>query len=92
MSQRSLGKDDFLDDVSLYWLTDTATSSKQLYWEKNNIVILSAGQQKAAEISLPVAITVFPGEIFRTPETLARRAFRNLVYFHEVDKGGHFAA
>ena len=45
-----------------------------------------------AEISLPVAITVFPGESYRAPETWARRAYRNLIYFHEVDKGGHFAA
>ena len=45
-----------------------------------------------AEISLPVAITVFPEEVYRTPETWARRAYRNLIYFHEVDQGGHFAA
>jgi pimeloyl-ACP methyl ester carboxylesterase len=90
--ERSLGKVEFLDDVSLYWLTNTATSSARLYWENDNISLLSAGQQKTAEISLPVAITVFPGEIYRTPETWARRAFHNLVYFHEVDKGGHFAA
>ena len=45
-----------------------------------------------SEISLPVAITVFPGESYRAPETWARRAYRNLIYFHEVDKGGHFAA
>ena len=49
-------------------------------------------RQKTAEISLPVAITVFPGEIYRAPETWARRAYRNLIYFNEVDKGGHFAA
>lgn len=47
---------------------------------------------KTNEISLPVAITVFPGEIYRYPETWARRAYRNLTYFHEVDKGGHYAA
>jgi pimeloyl-ACP methyl ester carboxylesterase len=52
---------------------------------------LSAAQ-KTAEISLPVAITVFPDEVYRAPETWARRAYRNLIYFHEVDKGGHFAA
>jgi pimeloyl-ACP methyl ester carboxylesterase len=54
--------------------------------------VTSAAAQKTAEISLPVAITVFPNEVYRTPETWARRAYRNLVYFHEVDKGGHFAA
>ena len=51
-----------------------------------------AATEKTAEIALPVAITVFPGEIYRAPETWARRAYRNLIYFHEVDKGGHFAA
>ena len=54
--------------------------------------LVSAAAQKTAEISLPVAITVFPGESYRAPETWARRAYRNLIYFHEVDKGGHFAA
>ena len=51
-----------------------------------------AAAQKTGEISLPVAITVFPGDAYRPPETWARRAYRNLIYFHEVDKGGHFAA
>jgi pimeloyl-ACP methyl ester carboxylesterase len=45
-----------------------------------------------SQVSLPVAITVFPGESYHAPETWARRAFRNLIYFHEVDRGGHFAA
>jgi pimeloyl-ACP methyl ester carboxylesterase len=80
-----------LDDVTLYWLTNTATSAARLYWE-NKSNILSATSEKTAEISLPVAITVFPGEVYRAPETWARRAYRNLIYFHEVDKGGHFAA
>ena len=88
--ERLLTKDEFLDDVTLYWLTNTAASSARLYWE-NSGNILSAAAQKTAEISLPVAITVFPGELYRAPETWARRAFRDLVYFHEVDKGGHFA-
>jgi pimeloyl-ACP methyl ester carboxylesterase len=48
--------------------------------------------ERTAEISLPVAVTVFPGETYSAPETWARRAYRNLIYFHEVDKGGHFAA
>ena len=54
--------------------------------------VLLAAAQKTAEISLPVAITVFPEEVYRAPETWARRAYRNLIYFNEVDKGGHFAA
>jgi len=80
-----------LDDITLYWLTNTAASSARLYWE-NHSNILSALALKTAEISLPVAITVFPEEIYLAPETWARRAFPNLSYFHEVDKGGHFAA
>ena len=89
--ERLLTKDQMLDDITLYWLTNTAASSARLYWE-NHGNILSAVAQKTAEISLPVAITVFPDEIYRAPETWARRAFPKLSYFHEVDKGGHFAA
>jgi pimeloyl-ACP methyl ester carboxylesterase len=89
--ERLLTKDKMLDDITLYWLTNTAASSARLYWE-NHSNILSAVALKTAEISLPVAITVFPEEIYRAPETWARRAFPNLAYFHEVDKGGHFAA
>jgi pimeloyl-ACP methyl ester carboxylesterase len=48
--------------------------------------------QKTAEIALPVAVTVFPGEIYRAPKSWTQRAYRNLIYFNEVDKGGHFAA
>jgi pimeloyl-ACP methyl ester carboxylesterase len=90
--ERFLTKDQVLDDITLYWLTNTATSSARLYWENQGRSPLSAGAQKTSEISLPVAITVFPGELYRAPETWARRAFHNLVYFHEVDRGGHFAA
>jgi pimeloyl-ACP methyl ester carboxylesterase len=89
--ERLLGKDEFLDDVTLYWVTNTAASAARLYWE-NTTPILNAVPQKTAEISLPVAITVFPDELYRAPETWARRAYRNLIYFHEVDRGGHFAA
>jgi pimeloyl-ACP methyl ester carboxylesterase len=90
--ERLLSRDDFLDDVTLYWLTNTAASSARLYWETGGQSILLAAAQMTTEISLPVAITVFPEEIYRSPETWARRAYRNLVYFHEVDRGGHFAA
>ena len=89
--ERLISKDQMLDDITLYWLTNTAASSARLYWE-NHSNILSAVALKTAEISLPVAITVFPEEIYRAPETWARRAFPKLTYFHEVDKGGHFAA
>jgi pimeloyl-ACP methyl ester carboxylesterase len=90
--ERLLGKDEVLADVTLYWLTNSASSSARLYWETSGQSVLLAAAQKTAEISLPVAITVCPGEVYRAPETWARRAYRNLVYFKEVDRGGHFAA
>jgi pimeloyl-ACP methyl ester carboxylesterase len=90
---RSPSKDDVLDDITLYWLTNSATSAGRLYWENGSRgSVIVAAAQKTGEISLPVAITVFPDDVYRAPETWARRAYRNLVYFHEVDKGGHFAA
>ncbi len=85
-------KDEVLDDITLYWLTNSATSSARLYWENGGRGVTSAAAQNTAEISLPVAITVFPEEVYRAPQTWARRAYRNLIYFNEVDKGGHFAA
>jgi len=86
-------RDDVLDNITLYWLTGTAASSARLYWEngaRGSVIVAAA--QKTAEIALPVAITVFPEDVYRAPETWARRAYRNLIYFNEVDKGGHFAA
>ena len=90
--ERVLDRDDVLDNITLYWLTNTATSAARLYWETSGQSVILAAAQKTTEISLPVAITVFPGEVYRAPETWARRAYRNLIYFNEVDKGGHFAA
>jgi pimeloyl-ACP methyl ester carboxylesterase len=84
-------RDDVLDNFSLYWLTNTAASSARIYWENRNGNLLSAADQKSAEISVPVAITVFPDEVFRAQESWARRAFPRLIYFNEVDRGGHFA-
>ena len=91
--KQSPTKDDVLDNITLYWLTNTATSAARLYWEngaRGSVIVAAA--QKTGDISLPVAITVFPEDVYRAPETWARRAYRNLIYFHEVDKGGHFAA
>jgi pimeloyl-ACP methyl ester carboxylesterase len=89
--ERSLTKDEMLDDITLYWLTNSAISSAQLYWENNNNNF-SAEAQKTAQISIPVAVTVFPGEIYRAPKSWAQQAYPKLTYFNEVDKGGHFAA
>jgi pimeloyl-ACP methyl ester carboxylesterase len=85
-------KDDVLDNITLYWLTNSATSAGRLYWEVGGRSAIQSAAWKTTEISLPVAITVFPEDVYRAPETWARRAYRNLIYFREVDKGGHFAA
>lgn len=90
--ERLLPRDDVLDNVTLYWLTNTATSAARIYWETGGQSIILAPAQNTTEISLPVAISVFPGEVYRAPETWARKAYRNLAYFNEVGKGGHFAA
>jgi pimeloyl-ACP methyl ester carboxylesterase len=90
--EQSPTKDEVLDDISLYWLTNSATSSARLYWENGGRGVISAAAQQTADIALPVAITVFPEDVYRAPETWARRAYRNLIYFNAVDRGGHFAA
>src|SRR3989442_7296190 len=88
-----LTRDRIVDNITLYWLTNTATSSGRLYWENFRTIFAAiASGAKSPELSLPVAYTVFPGEIVQAPRSWARRAYRNLTYFHEVDKGGHFAA
>jgi pimeloyl-ACP methyl ester carboxylesterase len=84
--ERSLSRDAMLDDITLYWLTKTATSGARLYWENN------ANNFNAVDVSLPAAITVFPGEIYQAPRSWAERAYHNLIYFNKVDRGGHFAA
>jgi pimeloyl-ACP methyl ester carboxylesterase len=84
--EKVLTRDEMLDDITLYWLTNTGTSSAQLYWENN------ANNFNAVDINIPAAITVFPGEIYRAPRSWAERAYHKLIYFHAVDKGGHFAA
>jgi len=89
--ERSLTRDEMLDDITLTWLTGTATSGARLYWENNNNNF-NAVDQKTAEITIPVAVTVFPGEIYQAPRSWTERAYPNLSYFHEVSKGGHFAA
>ena len=91
-AQQTPTKDEVLDNFSLYWLTNSLASSTRLYWENRDQNLISAGSQKTDKITVPVAITVFPNEVYRAPETWARRAFSKLIYFHEADRGGHFAA
>jgi pimeloyl-ACP methyl ester carboxylesterase len=80
-----------LDNITLYWLTRTATSAARMYWESARSATAGAGHPPP-EVSLPVAFTVFPGEIFRAPRSWAENVYPNLIYFNEVDRGGHFAA
>ncbi len=78
--------DEILDNVTLYWLTDTAISSARLYWE-NKFSFFGV-----KNVSIPAAVSVFPGELYQTPRSWAERAYPNLIYFNELDRGGHFAA
>jgi pimeloyl-ACP methyl ester carboxylesterase len=85
--EQVLTHDEMLDDISLYWFTASGASAAQIYWEDHS------NNFNAVNIAiLPVAITVFPGEIYRAPRSWAERCYRNLVYFNEADNGGHFAA
>jgi pimeloyl-ACP methyl ester carboxylesterase len=81
-----LTRDEVLDNITLYWLTNTGVSASRLYWEYKGGFFNSKG------VSIPVAITVFPGEQYQAPRSWAERAYPNLIYFNEVNKGGHFAA
>ena len=91
-SSESPTRDDVLDNITLYWLTNTGASASRIYWENGGRNVTAAAAQKTSEIALPVAVTVFPREAYRAPETWARRAYSKLIYLHEVDRGGHFAA
>jgi pimeloyl-ACP methyl ester carboxylesterase len=85
-SAGDLTRDDVLDDITLYWLTNTGVSAGRIYWEnKINLYV-------AANVPIPAAITVFPGENYQAPRSWAEKAYPKLIYFNEVDKGGHFAA
>jgi len=86
-----LTRDHILDNITLYWLTGTATSAARMYWEGARSTAAAAGQP-APEVSLPVAFTVFPGEIFQAPRAWVEQVYSNLIYFHQADRGGHFAA
>ena len=82
-----LTTDDLLDNITLYWLTNTGVSSARLYWENK------AGFFDAKNITIPFAISVFPDELYQAPRSWAERAYpNNLIYFNELDRGGHFAA
>jgi pimeloyl-ACP methyl ester carboxylesterase len=81
-----LTRDEILDNITLYWLTNTAISSARFYWENKKSVY------NAANISIPAAVSVFPGENYQAPRSWAERAYHKLIYYNKLDKGGHFAA
>ena len=85
-------RDDVLDDISLYWLTDSGASSGRLYWENKGRSPPLAFVWKTNEITLPVAVSVFGEDSYQPPKSWAERAYPNLIYFNKAAKGGHFAA
>jgi pimeloyl-ACP methyl ester carboxylesterase len=80
-----------VDNITLYWLTGTGASAARAYWETGRAAALAAGQAPPA-LSLPVGFTTFPDELFAAPRTWVEAVYPNVVYFNEVDRGGHFAA
>jgi pimeloyl-ACP methyl ester carboxylesterase len=86
-----LTRDHILDNITLYWLTGTGASAARLYWEGGQAAARAAGQA-APEVTLPVAFTMFPGEIFRAPRSWVEQVYPHVIYFNAVDRGGHFAA
>jgi len=84
-----LTRDRILDNITLYWLTGTGASAAREYWETGQA--LAAGQTPP-EVSIPVGFTTFPGEIWPAPRSWVEKVYPSLAYFHEVDRGGHFAA
>jgi pimeloyl-ACP methyl ester carboxylesterase len=81
-----LTRNDILDNVTLYWLTNTAVSSARLYWE-NKFAFFAP-----KHVAIPVAVSAFPDEVVQTPRSWAERAYPKLIYYNKLDKGGHFAA
>jgi pimeloyl-ACP methyl ester carboxylesterase len=81
-----LTRDEILDNVTLYWLTKTGVSASRLYWE------YKGGFFNAKGVSIPVAVSVFPGEQYQAPRSWTEQAYPKLIYYNKVDKGGHFAA
>ena len=86
-----LTRDHILDNITVYWLTGTGTSAARSYWEHGRAAAAAAGQAPPP-VKLPVAFTVFPGESFRAPRSWVELGYPTLSYFHEADRGGHFAA
>jgi len=85
--QSALTRDDILDNVTLYWLTNTGISAARLYWENKGDFF------DAKPITIPFAISVFPDELYQAPRSWAEHAYpSNLIHYNKLDRGGHFAA
>jgi len=82
----SITRDDILDNITLYWLTNTATSAARLYWERTGSIL------GAVNVSIPAAVSVFPGEVYQAPRSWVERAYHKLMYYNQPNQGGHFAA
>jgi pimeloyl-ACP methyl ester carboxylesterase len=82
----NLTRDEILDNVTLYWMTNTGVSSGRMYWENKS------GFFDAKNVTIPAAVSVFPGEIYQAPRSWAERAYPGLIHYNELDRGGHFAA
>jgi pimeloyl-ACP methyl ester carboxylesterase len=88
-----LTRERIVENIALYWLTGTGTSAARSYWENGRAqAAAAAAGQAPLELSLPVAFTTFPGEIFAAPRSWVEKVYPNVIYFNEVDRGGHFAA
>jgi pimeloyl-ACP methyl ester carboxylesterase len=81
-----LTRDEVLDNITLYWLTNTGVSASRLYWE------YKGGFFNAKGVKVPVAVSVFPGEQYQAPRSWTEKAYPHLIYYHQAEKGGHFAA
>jgi pimeloyl-ACP methyl ester carboxylesterase len=85
-SAGDLTRDDVLDDITLYWLTNTGVSAARIYWESH------FNFYAAADVSVPAAVSAFPGENYQAPRSWSEQAYHNLIYYNKPEKGGHFAA
>jgi len=86
----AITRDDILDNITLYWLTNTGISSARLYWDT-----LYEGEGRffdAVDVSIPAAVSIFPDEIHPAPRSWTEQAYHDLIYYNKLDEGGHFAA
>jgi pimeloyl-ACP methyl ester carboxylesterase len=85
--REGLTRDDVLDNITLYWLTNTQASSARLYWENKKFTFFAP-----KGVAIPVAVSAFPDEVVTTPRSWAERAYPKLIYYNRLEKGGHYAA